>query len=65
MDSPHQIDYDGDIEGDETVDYFLRKTNCPAIIVEPDFISQIKTITEKRCGGATMIALGIIKYLEG
>lgn len=64
MDVPEQVDWVGDVEGDEKVDYFLRKTCCPAVIVEPDFISQIQTITEKRCGGATMIALGIIKYLE-
>ena len=38
MDRPGIVDYPGDIDGDEQPDYFLRKTNCPAIIIEPEFI---------------------------
>lgn len=38
MDRPGIKDYPGDVEGDEQPDYFLRKTNCPAIIIEPEFI---------------------------
>lgn len=38
MDRPGVKDYPGDVEGDEQPDYFLRKTKCPAIIIEPEFI---------------------------
>lgn len=29
-------------------DYFLAKTNCPAIILEPDFIHRVRHITNNR-----------------
>jgi N-acetylmuramoyl-L-alanine amidase len=38
MDRPNIVDYSGDVNGDESIDYFLRATNCPALIVEPEFI---------------------------
>lgn len=38
MDQPGVEDYPGDVDGDEVKDYFLEKTNCPAIIIEPYFI---------------------------
>lgn len=38
MDRPGIKDYPGDVDGDENPDYFLRKTNCPAVIIEPEFI---------------------------
>lgn len=38
MDQPGVEDYPGDIDGDEKKDYFLEKTNCPAVIIEPYFI---------------------------
>lgn len=38
MDRPGIKDYPGDVDGDENPDYFLRETNCPAIIIEPEFI---------------------------
>lgn len=38
MDRPGIKEWDGDIEGDEVKDYFLAKTNCPAILVEPYFL---------------------------
>ena len=37
-DQPGVVDYPGDIDGDEAKLYFLRATNCPAVIVEPWFI---------------------------
>ncbi len=40
MDRPGHVDYAGDIDGDETVDAFLGRTRCPAIIVEPFFIHE-------------------------
>lgn len=49
---------------DKPIDYFLRETNCPAIITEPEFISQIHSITKHRCKATTDIAIGICKYLE-
>ena len=39
QDHPHRVDYPGDVEGDEILDYFLRATPCPAVIVEPEFIT--------------------------
>jgi hypothetical protein len=48
MDKPGVVDYAGDVEGDEKIDYFLRETSCPAIIIEPEFISQLDTIERIR-----------------
>lgn len=47
-----------------TPDYFLRRTNCPAIILEPEFISQIGNITKRRFAACEKIAEGIFSYLE-
>ena len=38
MDKPGVKEHAGDVEGDEVKDYFLEKTNCPAIIIEPYFL---------------------------
>jgi N-acetylmuramoyl-L-alanine amidase len=38
MDEPGVVDYPGDKDGDEKVDFFLKATNCSAIIAEPFFI---------------------------
>lgn len=56
MDVPGVKDYDGDVEGDESIDYFLRATNCPAVIVEPDFISSIDRIRSMQPIGCSVIA---------
>ena len=64
MDRPMIVDYAGDVDGDENPDYFLAKTNCPALILEPDFIAQVNNITTKRFDACTKIAEGIYKYLE-
>jgi N-acetylmuramoyl-L-alanine amidase len=45
-------------------DYFLQYTNHPAIIIEPNFISQIQNITTHRKMACLGIVLGLIKYLE-
>ncbi|RLA43134.1 MAG: hypothetical protein DRR06_12855 [Gammaproteobacteria bacterium] len=45
-------------------DYFLRKTKCPALILEPEFISQIHNITSKRFIASNKIADGIAEYVE-
>lgn len=56
MDKPGIVDYDGDVEGDEKPDYFLRKTNCTAIIIEPEFIHYKIEIPHKRKGTCESIA---------
>ena len=60
MDRPGVIDYAGDTEGDEIIDYFLRKTKCPALIVEPEFIQNHRKITSTRLDGITQLAEGLI-----
>lgn len=45
MDKPGHEDYPGDIDGDEMPDYFLKYTNCPAILIEPEFIHN-KTVIQ-------------------
>ncbi len=37
-------------------DYFLRKTRCPAIIVEPEFIHHRDTISQHRLAGCQALA---------
>lgn len=64
MDSPGVKDYAEDVEGDEVIDYFLKKTGCPAIILEPEFIAQIGNICDRRFVACTKIAQGVINYLE-
>jgi len=56
MDQPGVVDYVGDVEGDEKIDYFVRKTNCTAVIVEPDFISNLDNIDQHQFEGCLTIA---------
>lgn len=52
MDRPGIKDYPGDVDGDEQPDYFLRKTPCPAAIIEPEFIDfkeEIQAMREPMC----------------
>ncbi len=64
MDAPGRIDYIGDVDGDEHPDYFLARTNCPAIIIEPEFISNVRNITVKRWEASAAIAKGIDSHLN-
>lgn len=48
LDRPGHMDYIGDVEGDEVVDYFLRKTRATAVIVEPYFIHEAARIIANR-----------------
>ncbi len=64
MDRPGVEDYPGDIDGDERPDYFLRKTNCVALIIEPEFIHNHYKISELRHEGAVAIARGVQKSLD-
>lgn len=46
-------------------DYFLAKTKCPSVIVEPEFIHRTKDIQEKRLEGCAAIAEGIDHFYRG
>lgn len=59
MDRPGVVDYHGDIDGDETIDYFLRSTICPAIIIEPEFVSNKDIIEAKTEEACRLLALAI------
>ena len=62
MDRPGVKDYPGDVEGDETPDYLLRKTKAVACIVEPEFIHNQKTIEQNREEGCIAIAAAVLGY---
>ena len=51
MDRPGVVDFYGDEDGDEMPDYFLRATNCTALILEPEFHQQIESIRRLRAAG--------------
>ena len=63
-------DYQGDVDGDENIDYFLAQTNCPAIIFEMYFLDN----SEERAtyvgalsildAVAERIVVGILNYFE-
>lgn len=63
QDHPGQEDYVGDVEGDESVLYLLRKTICPAVIVELAFIHDWKYMNNKS-DICESIATGIDKYVR-
>lgn len=49
-------------------DWFLARTSCPAIIVEPDFIHRKEEIQRARTAACEAIAVGLrnaLKWLEG
>ncbi len=56
MDVPGRVDYHGDVEGDEKPDYFLAKTKCPAVIIEPDFVHNSGAIRKHRKAACEAIA---------
>lgn len=60
MDRPGVIDYAGDVDGDEVIDYFLRKTKCPALIVEPEFIQNYDLLLKTKAEGILALAEGLI-----
>lgn len=62
MDRPHVIDFEGDVMGDEVIDYFLRETNCPALILEPEFMQQIENIRRLREAGIEAIVNAITSH---
>ena len=64
MDRPGVIDFYGDTDGDEMPDYFLRKTNCTALILEPEFLEQWQGIEDHRGAGCEAISLAIQELLS-
>ena len=64
MDRPGIVDFYGDEDGDEMPDYFLRATNCTALILEPEFIQQIESIRERRADGVRSIVMSLIKLAQ-
>lgn len=61
MDRPGHIDYTGDVEGDEKLDAFVKLVRPPAVIVEPDFISQRLRIELNRDTACEVLAEAFIK----
>lgn len=47
-DYPGRVDYQGDVEGDEHLDYLLANATCPAVIVEPEFIHNLERINRNQ-----------------
>lgn len=45
-------------------DFFLQRTNCVSVIVEPEFITHKEKIQDNRYAGSVAIATGILEYLE-
>lgn len=59
MDRPDHVDYVGDVDGDEKIDYFLKATDPIALIVEPEFIHNRQMIHAYRDLACVEIAFGI------
>ena len=64
QDRPGIVDWYGDEDGDETPLYFLKATNCPALILEPEFIQQYGHIKNSRHVATEAIAKGIFEILD-
>lgn len=64
LDRPKVIDYKGDVEGDEVINYFLRATYCPSVIVEPEFISNRETIDKWFFEGCDAIAQALLDFYK-
>ena len=56
MDRPGVVDFYGDEDGDEKPDYFLKATNCPALILEPEFIEKYSNSKDLMLTGVRSIA---------
>jgi len=65
MDRPGTVDFYGDEDGDEKPDYFLRATNCPALILEPEFIEHTDVIMAKINAGTDAIADAVEEIANG
>jgi hypothetical protein len=61
MDHPGHVDYPGDVDGDEKIDFFLKATHCTALIIEPEFIYNRQTIESNRRAACEVIAAALIE----
>jgi len=64
MDRPGIVDYDGDVDGDEKPDYFLMKTQCVALILEPEFMYKIDNIRKKPLITCVAIANAVLQIAD-
>ena len=65
QDRPGVVDYQGDVDGDETINYFLRKTKCPAVILEPDFIHfMLEKIQPNRKAASLVLSSAMLVALD-
>jgi hypothetical protein len=55
QDRPGHVDFDGDVDGDEVITYWLRKIKAPALILEPEFMGQIENIQRLRGDGCIAV----------
>lgn len=60
MDLPGHVDYPGDVEGDEKIDYYLKVTNMTALIIEPEFLHNRITIERIKDAACKTIAQALI-----
>lgn len=58
-DRPGVVDYPGDHDGDEHLGGYLVQTNCPAVIVEPEFVVNHGKIRQHRDEACAAIARGL------
>ena len=70
MDQPGVVDYPGDIDGDEHMDAFVARTDCPAFIPEPFFMDNNAEVEYWLVAGrhaqiADAIAVGITDSFGG
>ena len=65
QDKPGHVDFQGDIDGDEKLDYFLAVTHCPAVIIEPQFIHLKDDIRAREVEGCLAIAACLSALAHG
>lgn len=63
-DRPGHVDYPGDIEGDESVAYFLKATIPVALIIEAEFIHNRAVIQTMRDDACRAIAEGLVRAAD-
>lgn len=63
--SPNRGIVEGWFRGDRDrgVYYFLERTNCPAVILEPEFVHRRAIIQSNRAAGCAAILAGLRTYL--
>lgn len=64
LDEPEHEDYPGDVEGDEVPLYFLHRTVCTALILEPEFIHNVETIERVRDAACAVIADALVQFID-